>query len=309
MPDPLKQTISASEASALFNVSPYTTRWMLWQRFAKDMKLDAEPDARMTWGTKLEPLILDQAADEMRLEVRHNRAADGSQHYFRNGFFGCHRDGEIICPDRGPGAIEAKCIFDYATWMASWGGGKSPPKHVEIQLQTQMYVGAGHGNPYLWGVIAAWVAGEVHYFERTPIVDLYERMHSEAKAFFAEVHEDREPEPFGAVAEMPWLNTLFPTARGNEIDLSAHPAAAEYLEATIQYRVAKEQEAAGARTAEPLRAKLLAFIKDADRVILPEGVRIDVTPLHKGKRLKVYVPDGRATLSPNSIPDDILMAG
>lgn len=309
MPDPTKQTVSASEAPALFNASPYVTRWMLWQRFANGMDIDTPGDARMTWGTKLEPLILDQAGEDMRLEVRPNREPNGAQHYFRNGWFGCHRDGEIICPDRGPGAIEAKCIFDYRTWMADWAGGKAPPRHVEIQLQTQMYVGAGNGAPFGWGVIAAWVAGEQHYFERAPIPELWDRMHAEATAFMAEVKEGREPEPFGSPAELPWLSALFPTEKGKVLDLTTHAEAAAYLEATIQYRAAKEQEAAGDRTATPLRAKLLAFIKDADKVLLPDGVRINVTTLHKGKRIKVYVPDGATTLSPNSIPDDILMAG
>lgn len=309
MPDPTLQTISASEAAALFNVSPYVTRWMLYQRFANGMDLDGEPDARMSWGTKLEPLILDQAADDMRLEVRHNRAPNGAQQYFRNGWFGCHRDGDIICPDRGPGAIECKSIFDYRTWMADWNGGKSPPKHVEMQLQVQMYVGAGDAQPYLWGVIAAWVAGDLHYFEREPIPELYDRLHAEAKAFMADVTAKREPEPFGSTVELPWLNQMFPTERGKVLDLTTHPEAAAYVEATLQYRHAKEQEAGGKRTAEPLRAKLLSFIKDADKVLLPDGVKITITPVHNGKRIKTYVPDGSATLSPNSIPDDLLMAG
>lgn len=308
MPDPTLTTISASEAAALFNVSPWVTRWMLWQRFANGMDLDSEPDARMSWGTKLEPLVLDQAADEMRLEVRHNRAPDGSQQYFRHGLFGCHRDGDIICPDRGPGAIEAKCVFDYRSWMADWGGGKLLPRYVEIQLQVQMMVGDGNRS-FDWGVIAVWVAGEVHYFERVPILDLWKRLQDEGAEFFAETAAKREPEPFGATVELPWLNQMFPTERGKTLDLSAHPEAAVLVEQTIDYRNAKEQEAGGKRTAEPLRAKLLAFIKDADKVLLPDGVRINITPVHNGKRIKVYVPDGRETFSPNSIPSDILTAG
>jgi predicted phage-related endonuclease len=309
VPDPTLETISASEAAALFNVSPWVTRWMLWQRFANGMDIDAEPDARMSWGTKLEPLILEQASEDMRLEVRPNRQPNGAQQYFRTGWFGCHRDGDIICPDRGPGAIETKSVFNYQTWMADWGGGKVPPRHVEIQLQVQMYVGAGNASPFHWGVIAVWIAGEVYYFERQPIPELFDRLHAEAKSFFASVKSKDEPDPFGATVELPWLNQMFPTERGKTLDLSEHPEAPAYVEATVEYRNAKEQEAGGKRTAEPLRAKLLAFIKDADKVILPEGVRINITPVHNGKRIKVYVPDGRATLSPNAIPDDILTAG
>jgi len=192
--------------------------------------------------------------------------------------------------------------------MADWQGGKQPPRHHEIQLQQQMFVGNGE-EPYQWGVLAAWVAGEVHYFERKPINDLWQRLYAAAESFFRDVKAKNEPDPFGATVELPWLNEMFPTVRGNALDLTAHPEAAAYVEATISYRNAKEQEAAGKRTAEPLRAKLLAFIKDHDEVLLPEGVKINVTPLHKGKRIKVYVPDGAPTLSPNAIPDDLLMAG
>ncbi len=308
MPDPTKQTVSASEAPALFNASPYVTRWMLWRRFAKGMNLDAPADSRMSWGTKLEPLILDQAAEDLRLEVRPNREPNGAQHYFRRGLLGCHRDGEIICPDRGPGAIECKSVFEYKTWMADWNGGKQPPRHVEIQQQVQMFVGNGE-QPYQWGVIAAWVAGEQHYFEREPIAEFWQKLYASAEGFFREVSDGAEPEPFGSPAEIPWLSTLFPIIKGNAIDLTAREDAGALAQLAVDYRNAKEQESGGKRTAEPLRAKLLAVLKDHDEATLLDGVRIRVSPVRNGKRIKVYVPDGRATLSPNSIPDDLLMAG
>ena len=100
MPDPTKKTISATESPALFNrVSPYVTLWMLWQKFARGMDLDSPADARMTWGKKLQPLIIDQAAEDLKFEVIPN--ADDSYH--RRGLLGCTRDATIICPDRGPG--------------------------------------------------------------------------------------------------------------------------------------------------------------------------------------------------------------
>jgi hypothetical protein len=43
VPDRTLKTISATEAPALFNASPYVTRWMLWQRFANGMDIDSEP--------------------------------------------------------------------------------------------------------------------------------------------------------------------------------------------------------------------------------------------------------------------------
>lgn len=105
----------------------------------------------MDWGTRLQPLIIEQAARDLKLDVF------PCDTYVRNGNLGCTRDAEIICPDRGPGALEVKAVFDYKTWMREWDGGNSVPRHIEIQHQTQMLVGDGK-VPFSWGVIAAWVA-------------------------------------------------------------------------------------------------------------------------------------------------------
>lgn len=301
MPDPTKQTISATEAAGLFNVSPYVTRWMLHKRFADGMDIDATEDARMSWGKKLQPLIIEQAAADLRLEVRPN--ADDT--YMRRGLLGCTRDATIICPDRGPGALETKCIFDYRTWMADWNGGKQPPRHHEIQLQQQMAVGDGtEREAYRWGVLAAWVAGEVHYFDRKPVFDLWRMLNSEAETFFADVTAGREPEPFGSPVELPWLTAMFPTIKGNVIDLTAAPEADKLAEIARAYKAAREAQSAGERTAEPLRAKVLAFAKDADEVHLPGSVRVRIVAAGKGKRINVWWPEEAAGIAP-----DHFMAG
>lgn len=310
MPDPTLKTISASEVAALFNVSPWVTRWMLWHRFANGLNIDPPEDGRMKWGTLMEPIILAQAAIDLGLEVRVNRGEDGKQRYFRRGLLGCHRDGDVVFPDRGPAAIEVKCIFDYTTWMRDWNGGKAPPRHVEIQLQSQMMVGDGT-RAYESGIIVAWVAGEVHYFERSPISELWNRIDQEAAGFFEQVGAAQEPEPFGVPVELPWLTQLFPLDRGKTIDLTAHADAESYVQAAVAYQAAKDQESAGKRTAEPLRAKVLAFVKDADRVELPNGVQVRVSMAGvKGKRIRVFVPETAGNIvAPSTIPEDHLYAG
>src|SRR6202030_4173403 len=124
----------------------------------------------MSWGTKLQPLIIEQVAQERGLEVIPN-----DDTYVRRGLLGCTRDATIIAPGIGPGALEIKCVFDYRVWMQKWNGGKSVPREVEIQLQQQMYVGAATenvrthmGDPlssYKWGLIAVWVCADLYYFE------------------------------------------------------------------------------------------------------------------------------------------------
>jgi hypothetical protein len=206
MPDPTRQTISATEAPALFNASPYVTRWMLHRRFAHGDEIHSPEHNRMDWGKRLQPLLLAAAAEDLRLEVKPN----ASDVYVRNARLGCTRDAEIICPDRGPGALETKCVFDSGVWMREWAGGKTPPRHHEIQLQVQMYVGDGE-RPFQWGVLAAWIGGEMHYFEREPILELWDEIDKEARQFFADVQAGTEPDPFGAPIESALLAKVFPT--------------------------------------------------------------------------------------------------
>lgn len=306
MPDPHKQTISATQAPALFNVSPYYTRWMLWQNFAKGMPLDSDEDVRMSWGKKLQPLVLEHAAAELRLEVRPN-----NEQYERRGRLGCSRDAIVICPDRGPGALETKCVFDYGVWMRDWAGGKSPPRHHEIQLQQQMLVADGEGSePYRWGVLAAWVCGEVYYFERKPITDLWRKLESEAATFFDEVNAKREPDPFGAPVELPWLAELLPAIEGKVIDLSGEAGADKIVEKVQQYEHLKASSAAESKAADKIKAELLALAKDAEEVILPDGVRLRVSMREvaghfrkpsTSKTLKVFVPKAADAIPPEEL--------
>ena len=118
MPDPRLETVSASQAAALFNRSPYDTRWTLYQRFIGNVPEDAA-DNRMAWGKRMQPLLLEAAGEDLALEVQppdaFGLAVDDmfqGDPYLRNGMLGCTRDALVVCPDRGPGALELKCCFD-----------------------------------------------------------------------------------------------------------------------------------------------------------------------------------------------------
>lgn len=276
MPDPTRKTISATEASALVDASPYVTKWLLYRRFVHGEDYSDAENNRMSWGKKLEPLILQAAAEELRLEVIPNKDGGGDQVYERRGLLGCTRDATVICPDRGPGAMDSKCVFDYGVWMRDWGGGKGPPRHVEIQLQVQMYVGDGD-KPFTWGTIPAWVGGEIKYFERKPIPKLWAMLEEKATAFFADVEAKREPEPFGATFEIEALNLLFPTQVGNPLmmdELTKENLAIAEKVRTMKWHGA---ERLGHEKGEKaIKAELQALAKEHDAIHLPYGIRVDI---------------------------------
>ena len=302
MPDASRQTLSATETPALWGLSPYVTKWMLYQRFANGIDLDESENARMSWGRKLQPLVIAQAAAELRFEVRPNHC----HAYRRRGRLGCTRDATIICPDRGPGALEIKCVFDYATWMREWDGGRSVPRMHEIQLQQQMKVGDENGS-YKWGVIAAWVAGEQVYFEREPVDEFWRLLDQEAEAFFAAVAARSEPDPSGLPVEIPLLARLFPTLKGKLLDLSQDPSATVIAEKVSLYKHLAAQESGAKKAKELLRAELLALARDHDAIALPYGVKVRVSTrtiaeqtrkASVSKTLTVHVPEGAGTALP-----------
>ncbi len=303
MPDITRKSVSASQMSALFNVNPYLTRWMLYRWLKHGEEVPNPEDNRMDWGTRMEPLTLQAAAEDLRLEVRPTRLPDGSQPYVRNGLIGATRDAEIICPDRGPGALEVKCAFDYQIFMEKWGGGKTPPKHNETQLQSQMKVGDGK-TPYKWGVLGLWCGGEMFYFERKPIPELWDAIDVEAAKMFDDIAHDREPDPFGDPVEADLIKKVFVTVAGKIIDMSdvkAFPGAMKLAEDVRLMEWAGIERLGHEKTEKGIKAKLNAMIKDNETLILPNGITVTAkTSDRKGyevkpsvtRSLKTYVPDG-----------------
>lgn len=276
MPDPKKQTISATEMSGLLGVSPYVTKWMLFQRFAKGIEAPGPDHNRLDWGTKMEPLLLEQAAQDLRLEVQTNRQPDGSQIYLRRGLLGCSRDADIYDPQRGPGALETKCCFDYKILMQEWDGGKTPPRMHEIQVQQQMYVGDGV-KPYEWGTIALWCGGDMTYFHRKPMPDLWAKFEEEAKQFFDDVIAGREPEPFGSPVEVPLLKQIFDKPSGEIINAAekfGEVEATKLAQRVVDADYQRVQRLAAEKVEEKVKAELLGILKDADEIELPQGIRV-----------------------------------
>ena len=297
MPDPENKTISATESAALFGVSPYLTKWMLWHKFASGKSISSTDDARKMWGRKMQPLIMEQVQSEMHLEATSNQEV-----YQRRGLIGCTRDAIINDPQRGPGALEIKCVFDYEVWSTQWQGGRFVPRHHEIQLQQQMYVGDGTDS-FRWGVIVAWVCADLYYFERVPNVDLWMKIVGEAGDFFTSIKNRVEPGPFGSPIEIALLYEMYPTIADKVLDLSTDPKHVKSAEDVSMYKTYQETMRGAEYAREPLRAKLLALAKDNQKVLLPCGVSYKVIKAGKtGKKIDPFVPENPLPPPPGGDP-------
>lgn len=281
MPDPDRRTISATQSPALYNASPYLTPWMLYQ-YLRGSQVETAETERMRWGTKLQPLVLDQAREDLKLEIEPN--IENRYVASKHGPLGYTRDAIIHCPDRGIGAVEVKCCFDYGTWMREWSGGASPPRHVELQLQHQLAVGDGDMS-FAWGVIAVWIGAEVKYFERQRDDKVSMDLFIRCAQFVADVAQQKEPDPFGAAIELPLLAELFPIVKGKELDLREDPDARFWAQKAAELKQFKEQESFFGKAAAELRGHILGMAKDNERVLLP-GATLKLRTQHTKEHVR-----------------------
>jgi hypothetical protein len=271
MPDPERKTISSTQAAVLYNASPYQTPWMLYHYLRGD--LVAQPDNdRMYWGRKLQPLVLERAAADLKLEVAPNL----EDKYIHDDVLGYTADAKIWHPDKGPGSLEGKCVFDYGTWMRDWDGGKRVPRHYELQMQTQLAVGDGP-TPFRWGMFAVWCCGEMHYMERelNPIVA--KDLHDQAVSMLARVRSGDEPDPFGSAIELPILDKLLPIAKGKTLDLRDNTEAKKYAELGKMLQQFRKDASFYQKAGEDARNKLRTLARDNETVLLPHGVTLKLS--------------------------------
>lgn len=202
MPDPLRKTVSASQVPAIFGLSPYQSRFSLYHWMRGTVDESRKEHGRMTFGTFVEPFILERAAEVLRLDVRHNK----EQSYFRHASYplGCTIDADVVCPVRGPGVIQAKAV-DRSVFREGWTD-RTAPKFIELQLATEMLVTGSQ-----WGAIAVMIGNNdnVRIYERIRSPKLEAKIIEAAALFLADVKGGYEPDPIGAQDEIDVLDQLY----------------------------------------------------------------------------------------------------
>lgn len=284
MPDPFRQSISATQSPALFDASPYLTKWLLWQWF-KGLDVETDVTPRMRAGKQLQPIVIDDARRQLQLEVTPNFADE----YVRNGPLGCTIDATVYDPQRGRGVLETKCVFDHFIWKNEWHNGQTVPRHIEIQVQHQMVVGNGK-TPFEWGVIAPWVCGELQDCIPRQRDQAFEKtLTDEAAKFMASVKSGDEPDPFGTAAEAPLLRLLIAPVPNMTADLRDHAKANDWASAAAAFSRHREQASFHDKAREEARHQLFLAMRAAEgasTVILP-GATLKITqrkiPPHERK--------------------------
>jgi predicted phage-related endonuclease len=251
--------VGASEVAALFDASPYLTRFELYHRKAGNIAVpdfnaiadDGTPDnERIYWGVKLEAAVLEAAVE------RYGYTIEGrDQRLTNNKGLGGHPDAIAICPQRGRGVLEIKT----ADWLIRKGWGDEPPLHYLLQSQT--YQGLAGVQ---WGDVLVLVGGnKLERFQYDFRRKVYAEIEKRVDEFWRTVEAGTPPKPDYA-RDLDPIKELYGEQGDETIDLQgdnrAAIAAAEYLAAGEEVREAtKRKEAAAAELFDKLRDASVGF--------------------------------------------------
>ena len=249
------QHVGASEVAALFDCSPYLTRFELWHRKQGNIATpafnavadDGTPDdERIYWGVRLEAAII-EAAKERYGYIDRDQVAQLSN---GNGLGG-HPDRRVICPERGPGILEVKT----ADWLVRKQWGDEPPMHY--LLQSQAYQGLDQVE---WGDVLVLVGGnKLERFRYTFRPKIYAEIEKRVAEFWQSI-EANEPPPPDYTKDLDTITEL--TREGSDdvtVDLRtdnfAADAAARFLWAReARTKAQAEEDAAKAELLDKLGA-------------------------------------------------------
>lgn len=252
--------ITSTEASALFDMSPYATAFELWHRKKEGSIVDIADNTRMMWGRRLQDAIAYGIAEDqgwvcepMKEYIRYTDARMGSSFDFK-----------MIDQDNRIGILEIKNV-DYMVFKDKWAveedGSITAPEHIEIQLQHQLHVA-----DLEWGAIGVLVAGN------SPRVLVRERDHDVGKAiekrvraFWKSIEDDTAPQPtYPADAE--FVASLYGYAEPGKVldardDAEIATLCENYAAASLKEREAREDK-------ETAKAMLLTRIGDHEKCMV-----------------------------------------
>lgn len=274
--------LGASDMPGVLGVSPYVTPLQVWTSKLVEMP-DDDADEAMSWGSRLEPLILDTWESEDGRNAVIDRGAllrsvehpwmlatlDGTTHVGTVDF----ETGPVALASFEKAVVEAKSTSE-------WGWEKVP-EHIEIQVQSQLVV-TGYRRAF---VVALHGGRRLETYEVIADPDLQAQIIWAGSEFWKLV-EAEEPPPMEA-EDRAFLASLWPRSEEVAVELPVD-VADELYEARRAYVAAQERKNAA-------EAAVMALMTQADTAVVGQDVvatwktnearRIDTS------RLRAEMPD------------------
>lgn len=277
--------VSSTEASSLFGLSPYMTKFELFHVKRDSKPSQFEASERMKWGLRMEEAIARAIADEYGVKVRKLNAyvskdSVGLGASFDYEIVGVKEDAtpedkclQEMYRDLGPGILEIKNV-DWLVWKRAWTTDDDrleAPAHIEIQVQAQL-----HTIERSWAAIGVLVGGNsLRLLVRERDITVGESLDRAAALFWREVKANRPPAvvmPQDAELVAYLYNYAEP---GKVLDAQGDTEDAIKITALVkEYHNQGILKSAAENKQKEVKAELLTLIKDAERVVCPDGYQV-----------------------------------
>jgi len=195
--------IGGTDISAIAGINPWKSALTVYYEKTEGASVTAESE-RMYWGTRLEPIIAEEAARQHSLvieEVPYILAHPDHLH------FRASIDRLIIDPERGNGVLEVKNMGHWSSQRVRIESGEEAvPDHYLLQIQWYLYV-----TGLQWGMFAALMEGsELRTVEVKRDDELIASLVSIAEDFWACIENGTPPAADGSDSTADTLKLMFP---------------------------------------------------------------------------------------------------
>lgn len=268
--------VGGSEIGALFDKSPWMTRFTLWHEKAGKIGSRDFGNDRTEWGKRLEPAIAQGVTDQMRWDLLNSRE------YYTNDLvpgMGCTLDYIVVDHIDGPGIVEIKFVAAYSTWATDWTD-KRAPTHIELQLQHQLAC-TGWG----WGAIVVFIGqtATMHIYERVANGKVIGEIKRRVGDFWQSIADGKAPDPVGTAEEWAALRELYPEIERDKVIRIEDSRISDVAQ---MFAYGASQRKSGAEIEAAAKVKLLAVLGDADCALIPHYV-VRQRPHGKGRVITV----------------------
>lgn len=275
-----KQDITSTEASALFNLSPYATKFELFFSKQSGDGSAFEDNERMEAGRHIEPAIAslvsaryDVALTTMKMYARDAEDRIGSSFDYR-----CE-DGAAFGFPGEPGIVECKNV-DGLIFKRKWLDDETPA-HIEIQLQHQLEV-----TGLAWGAIMALVGGNrLVPYVRARDEAVGRSIRSAVRAFWRSI-DANDPPPPAYPDDADAVIAVSQFSDGSVFDARKNPLLDEM---TFLLAGIKEQIASLETKQKVVKAQILQQVGDAG-TLLYSGGKVVMTQT-KDTPAKIITPE------------------
>lgn len=242
------QNLNSSEISCLFGVNPYMTEFELWHRKKNLDLVDIEVNERMTWGSRLEPVIAQGIAEDNKWDI------EPMKDYYRlpelrlgSSFDFCINDSAIM---------EIKNV-DNLVYKNKWTE-EEAPLHIELQIQHQMLV-SGYIKTYLCALVGG---NSVKIIPRDANEKVFAAIKKKAAQFWKSIDENIQPMP-DFEKDSKFIISMNDFAEPTKIMKPTEvidEMVSEYHRVSESIKLLEKEK-------EGLKAKILMEIKDCEKVV------------------------------------------